>query len=101
MIPIQITVSWETFIGIAGGIAAIVALFSYVFKMYDFVKQQKEQYSDIKSIKRENALIVESLRAGLDGLEQLGANHTVPAAKQKIDSYLISKAHELDERRSA
>lgn len=97
----QITVNWQTFVGLAGGIAAIVALFGYVFKMYDFVKRQKEQDEDIKSIKKENSLIVESLRACLDGLEQLGANHTVPAAKQKIDSYLIQKAHGLDERRSA
>ena len=97
----QITISWQTFIGISGGIAAIIALLSYVFKMYDFVKRQKEQDEDIKSIKRENSLIVESLRACLDGLEQLGANHTVPAAKQKIDTYLNQKAHGLDERRSA
>lgn len=97
----QITIGWQTFIGLAGGIAAIVALFSYIFKMYDFVKRQKDQDKDIKDIKKENSLIVESLRACLDGLEQLGANHTVPAAKQKIDSYLISKAHGLEERRSA
>lgn len=97
----QITVTWQTFVGISGGIAAIIALFSYIFKIYDFTKRQKEQDEDIKAIKIENSLIVESLRACLDGLEQLGANHTVPAAKQKIDSYLISKAHGLDERRSA
>lgn len=97
----QITVTWQTFVGISGGIAAIIALFSYIFKIYDFTNRQKEQDEDIKSIKRENSLIVESLRACLDGLEQLGANHTVPAAKQKIDSYLISKAHGLDERSKA
>ena len=90
-----VTVNWQTFVGLAGGIAAIIALFSYVFKMYDFVKRQKEQDEDIKAIKKENSLIVESIRACLDGLEQLGANHTVPAAKSKIDSYLNEKAHGL------
>ena len=90
-----VTINWQTFIGLAGGIAAIIALFSYVFKMYDFVKRQKEQDEDIKAIKKENSLIVESIRACLDGLEQLGANHTVPAAKSKIDSYLNEKAHGL------
>ena len=93
MMKMQITVGWQTFIGLAGGIAAIVALFGYYNKMYDFVKRQKAQDSDIKEIKKENSLIVESLRACLDGLEQLGANHTVPAAKNKIDQYLIEKAH--------
>ena len=91
----QITLNWQTFIGIAGGIAAIVALFGYYNKMYDFVKRQKEQDADIKAIKKENSLIVESIRACLDGLEQLGANHTVPAAKSKIDTYLNEKAHGL------
>ena len=93
MTELQIVVNWQTFIGLAGGIAAIIALFGYIFKGYDFVKRQKEQDSDIKAIKKENSLIVESLRACLDGLEQLGANHTVPAAKNKIDQYLIEKAH--------
>ena len=91
----QITINWQTFIGLAGGIAAVIALFGYIFKGYDFVKRQREQDADIKAIKRENSLIVESLRACLDGLEQLGANHTVPQAKQKIDTYLNQQAHGL------
>lgn len=95
----QITINWQTFIGLAGGVAALIALFGYIFKGYDFFKQQKAQDKDIKAIKEENALIVESLRACLDGLEQLGANHTVPAAKSKIDSYLLKKAHGLEQER--
>ena len=91
----QITINWQTFIGLAGGIAAIIALLGYLFKGYDFVKQQKKQDTDIKTIMRENSLIVESLRACLDGLQQLGANHTVPEAKAKLDQYLIEKAHGL------
>ena len=91
----QITINWQTFIGLAGGIAAIIALLGYLFKGYDFVKQQKKQDKDIKIIMRENSLIVESLRACLDGLQQLGANHTVPEAKAKLDKYLIDKAHGL------
>ena len=94
----QITVNWQTFIGLAGGIAAVIALLGYLFKGYDFVKRQKEQDADIKSIKEEQSLIVSSLRACLDGLEQLGANHTVPAAKNEIDKYLIKKAHGLKEK---
>ena len=94
----QITVNWQTFIGLAGGIAAVIALLGYLFKGYDFVKRQKEQDSDIKSIKEEQSLIVSSLRACLDGLEQLGANHTVPAAKNEIDKYLLKKAHGLKEK---
>lgn len=92
----QITLNWQMIIGLAGGIAAIAALAGYYNRFYDFVKRQKEQDKDIKAIKKENSLIVESIRACLDGLEQLGANHTVPAAKQKIDTYLNEQAHGLN-----
>lgn len=92
----MITLTWQSVVGLAGGVAAVIALFGYIFKGYDFVKRQKEQDKDIKSIKKENSLIVESIRACLDGLEQLGANHTVPAAKNKIDQYLIEKAHGIE-----
>lgn len=30
----------------------------------------------------------------LDGLLQQGCNHTVPAAKEKLDKYLNQKAHD-------
>lgn len=91
-----VTVNWQTFIGLAGGIAAIVALLGYLFKVYDFVKRQKEQDKDIKAIKKENSLIVYSLRACLDGLQQLGANHTVPEAKKKLDDYINEQAHQTN-----
>lgn len=91
-----VTINWQTFIGIAGGIAAIIALLGYLFKVYDFVRRQKEQDKDIKSIKKENSLIVYSLRACLDGLQQLGANHTVPEAKQKLDDYINEQAHQTN-----
>ena len=91
-----VTINWQTFIGIAGGIAAIIALLGYLFKVYDFVRRQKEQDKDIKSIKKENSLIVYSLRACLDGLQQLDANHTVPEAKQKLDDYINEQAHQTN-----
>lgn len=91
-----VTINWQTFIGIAGGIAAIIALLGYLFKVYDFVRRQKEQDKDIKSIKKENSLIVYSLRACLDGLQQLGANHTVPEAKKKLDDYINEQAHQTN-----
>lgn len=41
----------------------------------------------------ENCLLCYGLSACLDGLMQLGANHTVPVAKEKLDKYLNQKAH--------
>ena len=49
---------------------------------------------DIRSIKEEQTLICFALKACLDGLEQLGANPTVPLAKDKLEKYLNQKAHD-------
>lgn len=48
---------------------------------------------EIERIKKENAILCFALSACLDGLIQLGANHGVPVAKEKLDKYLNEKAH--------
>ena len=45
----------------------------------------------------ENCLLCYGLAACLDGLNQLGANHDVPKAKDRLDKYLNKKAHRLEE----
>lgn len=55
--------------------------------------RQKKQDEEINKIKRENMLIVYALSACLDGLTQLGANHSVTKAKQQLDEYIITQAH--------
>ncbi len=54
---------------------------------------QKKQAVEIVRIKEENTLICFALSACLDGLGQLGANHTVTTAKDKLDKYLNQQAH--------
>lgn len=49
---------------------------------------------DVKHIKEESALICFGLAACMDGLIQLGANHSVPEAKEKLEKYLNKQAHE-------
>ena len=49
---------------------------------------------DVKHIKEESALICFALSACMDGLIQLGANHSVPTAKEKLDKYINKQAHE-------
>lgn len=51
------------------------------------------QDNAIERLKDENCLICFALSACLDGLEQLGANHTVPKAKDKLDKYINQQAH--------
>lgn len=58
-----------------------------VTKLESKVRQQEE----------ENCLICFSLMACLDGLQQLGANHSVPVAREKLKKHLNKKAHGMED----
>lgn len=80
--------------------AAVIALVGYYNKIHNWVRHQDEQdarmtaiEADIAESKEERTLIVFALSACLDGLQQLGANHTVPVAKDKLDKFINKKAH--------
>lgn len=88
------TITPQTIITAAALVAAIIAFARYYNKIYDLVKHQKDQDEDIKAIKREQTLIVYAMQACLDGLQQLGANHTVPEAKDKLSKYINQQAHD-------
>ena len=89
-----VTISAQTIITLAALLAAIVAIFKYYNKVYDLVKHQKAQDTDITTIKKEQTLLVYAMQACLDGLQQLGANHTIPEAKAKLDKYINQQAHD-------
>ncbi len=95
----------QTIITIGGAITAIVLILGILFKGHKWFLKQEEQSKeintlkehheeDVKKIKEENCLVCFALSACLDGLQQLGANHTVPIAKEKLDKYLNQQAHE-------
>lgn len=98
-------VSWQTIITAGAVVSALGLLIGIILKVHKWYLTQNEmrkeldelrqkQNNDIKHIKTENTLVFYALSACLDGLEQLGCNHTVPAAKDKIDKYLNQQAHE-------
>lgn len=89
----SVTVSADTIITIAAVIGALGVIFGVVFAVYRWYLKQKKQDKDIAHIKEEDTLIVFALSACLDGLQQLGANHTVPIAKDKLDKYINQRAH--------
>ena len=49
---------------------------------------------DVANLKRENRITMRAMMACLDGLQQLGANHTVPKAREDLDEWLNDTAHE-------
>ena len=89
----SVTVSADTIITFAAVIGALGVIFGVVFAVYRWYLKQEKQDKDIAHIKEEDTLIVFALSACLDGLQQLGANHTVPIAKDKLDKYINQRAH--------
>lgn len=83
----------HTLITIAGGISAVTLIVGYYNRGFKWKLAQDKQSEDIAHIKQENALITRALLACLDGLEQLGANHSVPKMKQELDTYINTMAH--------
>lgn len=75
-------------------ITAVIVIGGAAFGIVKWYLKQEKQDKDIVRIKEEDTLIVFALSACLDGLQQLGANHTVPIAKDKLDKYINKKAHE-------
>ena len=98
-------INWQTIILAASVVTAFGVLLGVITKAYKWYLKQEEQdkniaklskhhEDDVHRIKEENCLICFALSACLDGLQQLGANHTVPIAKEKLDKYLNQQAHE-------
>ena len=94
----------QTIITTAAVIAAAIAIVGYYNKVYSWVKHQEEQDERMDRIEKSDAterkeltLIVYALSACLDGLGQLGANHTVPVAKDKLDKYINKQAHHQED----
>ena len=87
----------NTIITTASVITALVVIFSAIFTAYRWYLKQEKQDRDIAGLKEEMTLICYCTSATLDGLMQLGANHSVPAAKEKLEKYINKKAHEQED----
>lgn len=88
-----ITITADTILTIVAVISAIITIIGFILTAHKWYLKQEKQDEDIAQLKRENALIVYALSACLDGLQQLGANHSVPDAKNKLDKYINQQAH--------
>ena len=95
---IQITLTWQSLIGAAGIIAAVLALFSYLRKLFGWFDRPAAQEEEIKEIKEEQALLTEGILACLKGLKEQGCNGPVTEAINKIEQHLIQKAHGGDKK---
>lgn len=89
----SITISVSSITAIAAAVSAIIAFFGGIFAVYRWYLKQGKTVKDVSQVKAEQALIVYALSACLDGLQQLGANHAVTEAKEKLDKYINEQAH--------
>ncbi len=80
-------------LSVSAVLGALSSIFGVIFAVYRWYLKQEKRDRDIVRMKEENALICYGLEACLDGLEQLGANHSVPVAKDKLNKYLNQQAH--------
>ncbi len=90
-------IDFQTVVTAASVLAAVFGIFGYFVKAEKWYLRQNRQNAEIAQLKRESNILCECMYACLDGLSQLGANHTVPAAKEKMNSYLRDAAHRVDE----
>ena len=81
-----------TALGVVGGI-----LLNRYFDRKDRKDEVEKLKMKVADIEEENCLLCYGISACLDGLEQLGANHTVPIAKDTLDKHLNKKAHHQEE----
>lgn len=86
-------VDFQTIITVSAVLAAALAIFGYFTRAYKWYLRQGQQSAEIAQLKQESNILCECMSACLDGLGQLGANHTVPEAKKKMDAYLRDAAH--------
>ena len=100
----QITVTWQSFITAGAVIAAVIAIVAYFAKAVRWVDKQNEQdeeikklkqhhEEDIKSLKKEQSLLIEGILACLLGLKEQGCNGPVTKAIEKYNTYLNEEAH--------
>ena len=82
-----------TIIYFASLLGAVGAILTVMAKIHSWYLKQEEQDHEIAAIKAELKIICTGMQATLDGLEQLGANHSVPAAKDLLSEHLNDAAH--------
>ena len=104
MIKMQITLNWQTIITAGAVVGAIVALITYFSKVVRWVDKQGKQDKDIKeikqhheddmkTIKKEQTLLVYGILACLKGLKEQGCNGPVTEAINRIEKHLNETAH--------
>ena len=101
----DIHVDMQTVITAAAFVGALITFFALIKKGFNWFSKPEKLEVEIKTLREkhendmmesneERQLMCFTLFACLDGLEQLGCNHTVTEAKNAMEKHLNKKAHE-------
>lgn len=101
----EVTIGVDAVIKAAALLTALGVIGGVVVWCVKFVERQKKQDDELKAIREvelkaireENCLLCYAMTACLDGLCQLGANHDVTTAKEKMQKHLNQAAHKGEE----
>lgn len=73
----------------------IIGRIEKVEKAVEELQKDAENFNkEMNFDKEERIIIIKALSACLDGLSQLGANHSVPENKKALDDFLLKRSHE-------
>ena len=101
----QITVTWQGIITAFAVVSAVIGFVTLFVKLVRWVDKQNQQdeeikklrkhhEDDIKSLKEEQALLIDGVLACLKGLQERGCNGPVTKAIAQYETYLNQKAHQ-------
>ena len=74
-------------------LTALILIGTTYNKIHTWFLKQEQQDVQIANLKEEQRVLCKGISACLDGLEQLGCNHSVPIAKKELEEHLNSAAH--------
>lgn len=86
-----------TIITAASLLVAVTTIGGTLISAYKWYARQNKQDKDIAKMKEEQCLLTYGILACLDGLQQLGCNHSVPEVRAKIEKHINKEAHEQGE----
>lgn len=104
VIDIEMVTKWLAFLGEVGAI--VFGIYMYIrVKIIGRIEKVEKAVEDLQEDaanfnkemdfdKEERIIIIKALSACLDGLSQLGANHSVPESKKALDDFLLKRSHE-------
>lgn len=91
-------VSGEELLKLVALLGALGTVGTMLYKVVQWLEQQKRQDKEIEEIKTEQYIMCYGLLATLEGLRQLGANGNVTKAHDDLEKHLNQSAHQIEEK---